>query len=160
MSNPLNTDAARKEESMMEQKITQFSVPVRNQPGTLFRMAQVLSEVGINLSGISSQTFGEMSYIHFQADKDPGAVRRPLENAGYQVFENAAFIVECPMDPAPIQRIIDKLADEDVRVVRLYGTSDKGESARLVVCVDRPEKARAAFNHMGVKSRSMGPPSP
>ena len=138
---------------MVEHKITQFSVPVRNQPGTLFRMAQVLSEVGINISGIASQTFGEMSYIHFQADKDPGAVRRPLENAGYQVFENAAFIVECPMDPAPIRKIIDKLADEDIQVVRLYGTSDEGENARLVVCVDRPEKARAAFNRMEVKNR-------
>jgi hypothetical protein len=153
MPHPNNIDAAHKEESMAEQKITQFSVPVRNQPGTLFRMAQILSEVGVNLSGIASQTYGEMSYIHFQADKDAGAVRRPLENAGYQVFENAAFIVECPMDPEAIRKIIDKLADEDVQIVRLYGTADEGEGARLVVCVDRPEKARAAFNRMGGKSR-------
>ncbi len=138
---------------MVEQRITQFSVPVRNQPGTLFRMAQVLAEVGINISGISSQTFGEMSFIHFQADKEPGAVRRPLENAGYQVFENAAFSIDCPMEPAPIRKLVDRLADEDVQVQRLYGAADEGENARLIVCVDRPEKARAAFNHMGYKIR-------
>jgi len=123
---------------MKKQKTTQYSIPLRNEPGTLFRLAQTLSKEDINITGIMMQTQGELAITRFLSDKEPQAVRKPLEHAGYQVFENQVTLVELSNETGELSRLCKTLADQEFNIVTMYGTTG-GDTSKIAVVVEQAE---------------------
>lgn len=139
---------------MVRHKVIQYSVPVKSEPGTLFRVTQTLAKEGINVTGVMVQCVGDVSIMRFLSDKENNAVRKPLENAGYEVFETPVFQVELRHQPGELSRLAKCLEDEDITILGIYGTADGAESSRVVVMVDQPEKAQPVLSRLAEKTHA------
>lgn len=133
---------------MIKQKMTQYSVPVKNEPGELHRVAQILSKAAITLSAINSPSVGSLGFVQFCTESG-NVVRKSLEQAGYEVIENQCFTVDVSNRPEELTRVTKVLADDDVNILNLYGTANHGETWKLCFTVDKPEKALAALARLG-----------
>ena len=137
---------------MIKQKATEYCVPLKNEPASHARATQALAKAGINVTALHIQPLGVISIIRFLCDKENSAVRKPLEQAGYEVFERPVFQMELPNHPGELSRAFRAMADEDIRVLEVYGTADGAESATLVFSVDQPERASQVLGRLTKRS--------
>ena len=126
---------------MTKQTMTQYSVPVPNEPGTLHKVTQVLYREGVNLTGIMTESLGNAAFIHFLADKENN-IPKLLKSAGFQVLENQVFCLELPNRPGELNRLAKRLGDEDINILNVYGATNGGETARVILVVNEPDKAK------------------
>ncbi len=131
---------------MVKQKMTQYSVVVKNEPGALHRITDILGRENISITGINAQSAGEVSFVRFLSDRESRLVRKPLEQAGYEVFESPCFQFELLNRPGEFSRLTKYLAEEDINILNAYGTTDGDETGKVVVVVDRPERAHSVLS--------------
>lgn len=131
---------------MTKQQMTEYSVPLKNEPGAHFRVTQALAKAGVNVTAVHTQSFGGLSILRFLTDKENAAVRRPLEAAGYGVIERRVFQIDLPNLPGELNRLCRALAEEDIAIDEIYGTADGIETAKLVLSVQQPEKASSVLS--------------
>lgn len=127
---------------MTKRKTVQYSVPVRNEPESIHRLAEALAEADVNIASVMTDSMGEIACMRFLADKEGNSVRRPLEKAGFTIFENICFQFQLPDQPGELSRLMKRLADENVRILNLYGETNGAENALMTIVVDQPEKAQ------------------
>ncbi len=127
---------------MTKQKMVQYTVPLKNEPTACYRVGQILAKEGINITGLQMETVGDVAFLRFLSDKQNSVVRRPLEAAGYEIFEESCFQLDVADRPGEFAKLTELLADEDVHILNMYGTSNHGETARLIVSVDKPDVAQ------------------
>lgn len=133
---------------MAKQRMTQYNVLVKNEPGELHKVAQILAKSGITLSALSSPSVNNVGLIQFVSESG-NVIRKSLEQAGYEVMENTCFSVDLPNRPEEFLRLTKALADEDVNIQNIYGTANHGETWKLCFSVDKPEKAHNALSRLG-----------
>ena len=126
---------------MIRKKMTEYSVPLKNEPGTHFRATRVLAKAGVNLTAVHIQASGGISMLRFVSELEPSAVRRPLEAAGYEVFDQPVYEIEMSNTPGELSRLCRILDQEDIQIQEIYGRCDEEPRARLIVSVAQPEKA-------------------
>lgn len=118
---------------------TQFSVTVPHRPGMLSRMTKLLSDAGVNIDGLSTESRGESADIRFTADR-PEMIFPLLRGGGYHVLDIQVFRLSLPAGPWKLHVLAHELAKEGVNILSLWGAA-RGLSADLVIAVDRSEKA-------------------
>lgn len=130
---------------MTKQTVTQFSVPVENEPGKLYKVSQVLSREGINITGIMTESLGDVAFIRFLAENE-AKVHRLLENAGFKVIERQAFRIELDNKAGELTKVAKALADADINILCVYGAADSCAAAKLVLVVDHEDKAEPVLS--------------
>ncbi len=133
---------------LRQQTVTQYSVVVPNEPGELARVTHLLTEEGVNLEGVISVNVGDTSNVQFVAGRSDG-LRRRLEDAGLRVLENQVFHIQLRREPEELNRLATALCDDGINILSLYGNLD-GELVKLVLAVDRPERAAAVLSRLRV----------
>ncbi|MBI3299001.1 MAG: hypothetical protein HYZ75_12595 [Elusimicrobia bacterium] len=121
------------------QNAKKCAVIVPNQPGMLKKACHLLAAEGLNVDGMLTETFGDAVCFRFMLSMDNG-VRDRIESEGFQVIEDQLFHLELPNKPGELNRLIGKLTQKDVCVRYLCGMSE-GSTCKVVLAVDRPEKA-------------------
>ncbi len=137
---------------MIRQKVTQYCVPMPNDVASISRLTKVLSEEQINVAGLMAERYSDISVVTFLAEKDTKPVRRALESAGFKVFERPAFLLDLPNHPGEISGLAKCLADEDINIESLYGTTHAAGNAKLVLAVDQVDKAQTALGKYAEKT--------
>lgn len=133
---------------MSRQTLTQYGVIVSNEPGELARVTHLLSEEGVNLEGVLSVNAGDTSSVQFVTARSTN-LRRRLEQAGLQVQEQEVFHVQLRRRTAELNRLASALSAEGVNILSLYGNLE-GERVKVVLAVDRPQKAAAVLSRFRV----------
>ncbi|MDE2290752.1 MAG: hypothetical protein KGL53_01610 [Elusimicrobia bacterium] len=125
----------------MERTHTQFTVSLSSAPGQLRRLVAALALEQVSVTGLSWQAEGEAGILRFVTDKTLG-VEKVLKRLGLGVVETPVVTVPVSNKPGELARMLQLLDDAGVEVREMYGSSDKPETCRLLVAVDKPERAR------------------
>ncbi len=138
---------------MIRQKVTQYCVPMPNEVASISSLAKALSEEQIGVAGLMAERYSDISLVTFLTEKETKPVRRILESAGFKVFERPAILLDLPNHPGEIAGIAKCLADEDINIESLYGTTNAAGNAKLVLAVDQMDKAQSALGKYAEKAR-------
>ena len=131
----------------MERTHTQFTVPVKNELGQLRKLALALAREQVVVLGLCWQAEREAGFIRFITDQAIGAAKA-LEGLGWTAVRTPVLSVPVPNKPGELARMLKLLDDGGILVDEMYGTSGSPEACRLVLCVDKPDRAEkllAAF---------------
>jgi len=128
---------------MREVAMNLFTVELKNQPGELAQLGEVLGQRGVNAE-LAGVTAGDHGTILFTAS-DEAAARTALEGAGIEFTERPALQVKCLDQPGEAGKIGRTLADANVNVEGLLSVSICQGEVVFAVSVDKFDEARTAL---------------
>jgi len=108
-----------------------ITVVLKDSPGTLADLCEVLADAGINIEGISAITYKGECPIHILV-KDNLVARKVLETNWMDIIEEKNALVKSIADrPGALEEITRKLADAGVNIEVAYFTT-QGKVALVV----------------------------
>jgi|SRR6266511_760569 len=128
---------------MREVAMNLFTVELKNQPGELAHLGEVLGQRGVNAE-LAGVTAGDHGTVLFTAS-DEAAARTALEGAGIEFTERPALQVKCLDQPGEAGKIGRTLADANVNVEGLLSVSICQGEVVFAVSVDKFDEARTAL---------------
>jgi hypothetical protein len=135
--------------------IKQLSVSLRNVPGTLSAISEMLGREGVNIRAISVADTSDISTVRFVID-DPEKAKNILTGNGYDPREVEVLAVEIPDHPGGMNAMLKPLNAAGINVHYLYphlGRID--DSAIVILGVDKTEEAQKVLTQSWVKT--LGP---
>ncbi|MHA2028230.1 MAG: ACT domain-containing protein [Candidatus Hodarchaeales archaeon] len=121
-----------------------FTLILKNQPGTFADLGEALGKAGINMEGICGMPCEGEGLIHVLV-KDAIATRKVLEEANIEIrAERDVFVLDIGhkvSKPGTGGELARKLANAGVNIDLIYF----GENNKLILGVDDLEKARSAL---------------
>lgn len=125
--------------------ITQLSIKIKNQPGELSRVSDILGDEGVNVRALTAAVAHDDAYIHMVAD-DPAKAEAVLKAKGFTPTRQDVIAVETPDHPGGLNAILRPLKAEGVNVVYLYPVIGKIRgNAVLIIGADPIAKAVSAL---------------
>jgi hypothetical protein len=120
-----------------------YTVELKNQPGELAHVCEVLGRSGINIEPAGA-TAGDHGTVYFTAS-DESATAAALEGAGIEFTQHPALQVTCADQPGEAAKFARKLASAHVNVEWLLPVSICQGEIVFALCVDKVDEARAAL---------------
>ena len=125
--------------------IKQLSVVLKNEPGMLCDLSEVLGKEGVNIRAISVADTSEVSTVRFVVD-DPTKAMNILKGHDYSVYETDVLAVETPDHPGGLTAVVRPLRDADINVHYLYPYLGRmSDQAIVILGVDKIEEAQAVL---------------
>lgn len=122
--------------------IKQLSVVLKNVPGILADLSELLGKEGVNIRAISVADTSEVSTVRFVVD-DPNKAMNILKGNDYSVYETDVLAVETPDHPGGLTAVVKPLKDAGVNVHYLYPYLGRmSEQAIVILGVDKIEEAQ------------------
>ena len=123
------------------EKTVQLSVSMENTPGQLGRLCRVLAQAGVNIKGITVSDASDVSIIRLIVS-NPKAAQQALKDAGLCLVAQEVLVIELEDKPGELEDIAFRLAEADINVQYIYGTTAAAGKARLVLRVSEVDRAR------------------
>lgn len=118
-----------------------LTVELRNEPGALAELGELLGKEGINIEGVAAAATDDPAQVHVLVD-DPTAARRALGDAGMSIVaDREVLVIDCPDAPGELGQRARQLADANINIDLVYLAS----RTRLVFGTDDPAAAAAAL---------------
>lgn len=131
--------------------IRQFSVFIANTPGSLEKVAALLSDNGVDLVSVSLADTTHFGILRAIATDHEKAVS-VLEENGYTVKTNHVLVVSLPDQPGGFSRVLSLLAGSGISVEYLYSCVRSAEgNARIVFRVDSIGLAAEILTGAGIR---------
>jgi len=105
---------------------------VKNQPGTLAKVATALGEERVNIDGIAGVGVEDSGLIRLVTD-NPGKARRVLQDLALDFEESEALVIDIPNHPGELAALLDRLANDRINVESCYAGVERN---KLVLTVD------------------------
>lgn len=120
-----------------------YTVELKNQPGELAHVCEVLGRGGVNIE-LSGATTGDHGTVSFTVSDEP-ATAAALEGAGIDYTQHPALQVTCADRPGETAKFAHKLANAEVNVEWLLPMSICQGEVVFAVSVDKIDEARSAL---------------
>jgi hypothetical protein len=120
---------------------SQFTVRLKNQPGTLADLAQALADQGIDIRTIGAGGIGTSACVVLSTNND-AAARDVLRKARYTFVEGEVLTVAVEDVPGSLARLTRRLADAGVNIVGVLVLGRRQGKAELALTVDAVDKAK------------------
>lgn len=124
----------------------QFSVVIRNRPGSLARLCRALARNKVNIQGVDITGTEQYGIVRLVVDNGPRA-RKALDRAKYDYRTDRVVVATVPDRPGILARLGRAIAAKKVNIDYLYGSSAKGASL-IVAHVSDPRRANAAVRRL------------
>jgi hypothetical protein len=123
---------------------TNLTVILRDRPGELARLGEVMGTGGANIRGLAAFTGENRGVIHLLLDDDHvQRARTALEAAGMGIAdEREVLVVDVEDRPGSLGELARELADANVNIELAYTTYD---GVKIVIATDDLESARTAL---------------
>jgi hypothetical protein len=99
--------------------VHELAVELRNAPGALSDVVELLSSTGINILGLSAKVEGDIGIAGLVVN-DPSRAVNVLETAGYKVTLRDILAVEAPNHPGALNAILKPLKMAAVNIENIY----------------------------------------
>jgi len=121
--------------------IKQLSVVLKNVPGMLCDLSELLGKEGVNIRAVSVADTSEVSTVRFVVD-DPVKAFNILQGHNYSVYETDVLAVETPDHPGGLTAVVRPLKDAHINVHYLYPFLGRmTEQAIVILGVDKIAEA-------------------
>lgn len=120
------------------------TVVLRDRPGELARLGEIIGDVGVNIRGLAAFTGEGRGIIHLLVDDDAVArATEGLRRAGMGVADEREVLVVDVVDrPGSLGELARELSEANVNVDLAYTTFG---GVKLVIATDDMESARAVL---------------
>lgn len=122
-------------------KVRQLTVPCKNRPGELARIAKVLGDAKVNILSCLTTTSGDEGATYLVVN-NVNKAKKALDAADLPYAETDVLQVELPNTPGALGQFAGRLADKGINITLGYQTTVKGsKKASVVLAVSDLEKA-------------------
>lgn len=119
----------------------QLALFLENRPGTLARVCDALSEVGINIYAVSMSDTVDHSVVRMVVS-DSARALFVFEERGTLVVEDDVLMIDCDNKPGSLAKIAHKLSEFKINIEYAYSATPPDEAKGLLILrVTDPEKA-------------------
>ena len=121
-------------------------VTVVNKIGVLADISRILADHGINIEAVAGYAIENTAMIRLVTEDNLRSMDA-LKKQGYKsIKEKEAVIIELDNKPGALKSITTKLAEQQIDVKQIYGTTcPEGCPAKIVLSSSNNEKALVAF---------------
>lgn len=132
-------------------KVTQLSVFVKNEVGSLARITNLLRDQGINIRALSLGDTCDYGIFRIVVS-NPEFAMEVLTREGYACGTNDVIALQLPDEPGGLATAADVLADAGVSVAYAYCAVGKvGKNAVVILRVHETEHAIEVLREKGIE---------
>ncbi len=126
-------------------KIKQISFMTPDKPGQLSEVTSALMNAKVNISNICA--YGMQGQATFMLTTDSIAkAKKALAGMNVEIKEYEVIEVEMPNKPGELQKVAKKLAEGEINIVYVYGTTTAGRTATCIFATADNAKAIKLIN--------------
>lgn len=131
--------------------VKQICVRMKNEPGALHEVTEILKLEGVNIRAISVLDPGEEAVVRMMVD-DPELASNALASGGIAFYQEDVIAAEVPDHPGGLHAVLAALKEAQINVQQLYSYLGRsGPHAILILAVDRLEEATAVLRQHWVR---------
>lgn len=121
--------------------VKQICVQMKNEPGALHAVTEVLKLEGVNIRAISVLDPGEDAVVRMMVD-DPERAANAFTSKGFSYRQEEVVAVEVPDHPGGLHAVLASLKQAGINVQQLYSYLGKaGTNAILILVLDQLDRA-------------------
>ena len=120
--------------------VKQIDLLLKNEPGTLSTVSELLGANGINIIAFYVTTTKNEGRLHFVAN-DPDKAINVLRTASYEIFVRDVIACETPNHPGGMNAVLKPLKSAGINVDYIYPCIGTGEITVLIIGVGSVKKA-------------------
>jgi hypothetical protein len=132
-----------------------FIVSLDNKPGELARVAEAISNKGIDITSFGGVTCGGDGTVAFLTNDEAGT-RRALSEAKCRVREIEVVSASVENRPGGLAALARKLADAGLNVEAAIPTAMSGSTATIAIATNDPMRARSVVGMQETVRAGMG----
>ncbi len=119
----------------------QFVVQLKNEPGSMATLAEMLAARGVDLRAIGGGGIGGSGHV-IMTTADDDTTRAVLDEGAYTYYEGESILAEVDDRPGGMARLSRQLADAGVNILGHLFLGRWGDRAMFAFVVDDPDRAR------------------
>lgn len=121
--------------------LKQISVVLKNVPGQLADLSELLGKEGVNIRAISVADTSEVSTVRIVVD-EPAKALNILRGHDFQIYETEVLAVETPDHPGGLTAVVKPLKEAKINVHYLYPYLGRASDQAIVILgVDKIKEA-------------------
>jgi hypothetical protein len=125
--------------------VKQICLRMKNRPGVLQQVTDILKVEGVNIRAITVVDPGEEALVRMMVD-DHDRACNALESNGFSLECSEVIAVEIPDHPGGLNAVLAALKEAEINVLQLYSYIGRsGENAILILGVDKHEEAKVVL---------------
>ena len=125
------------------QRVTQFCVGMKDEPGSLAKLCAALRDEGVNIEALFATDDDDGTWVNMVATPTDLA-ERVLGERGYHFFQEIVLTLSGAHRPGELERLSSRLAEAGVNINYVYGAGTEGRFS-LVFNVSDLDKAENAL---------------
>ncbi len=130
--------------------VKQIDLILKNEPGTLSALSELLGANGINIIAFYVATEKDKGMLHFVAN-DPGKAVNVLKTAGYEMEQIDVIACETPHHPGGLNAVLKPLKGAGINVDYIYPCIGTGDITILIVGVGMVKEALGALEENWIR---------
>ena len=120
--------------------VRQIDLLLKNEPGVLSGVSELLGANGINIIAFYVATQGDVGRLHFVAN-DPNKAVNVLKTDGFDIVVQEVIACETPHHPGGLNAVLKPLKTAGINVDYIYPCIGTGDITVLIVGVGSVEEA-------------------
>ena len=121
-------------------KMKQVILKLKNQPGELARVCNILRRDGINIESIFGGGLNEQGMVHL-ITSDSGTAERAFRKSGYEPKVNEIVTVKLEDKPGELWKVAERLSKNKVNINWIYLLAREKGQTTVALDVDKPREA-------------------
>jgi len=120
--------------------VKEINLRLKNEPGQLSQISEVLGDKGINMIAFYASTDKEEGMLRFVAN-DPEKAINVLNTAGYKINAEEVIACETPHHPGGLNAVLKPLKAANINIDYVYPCLATGNITVLIIGVGPVKKA-------------------